>query len=399
MDITPARDGLWLGGHGKTRRSRGVRDPLCVRSLYLSQANVSVSLSCLDLIGLRKVHVDQIRERLTETLPSEGNLVFTTHTHDAPDTLGYWGRRLLGLVPLGSGIDPAYMEHVQTRTADCIRAAKERAVPVRAFAGREDAPKDLTRNLRREGYKEDRVLVLLLRDETGHTVAVLSNYPCHPQVLGRDNQRVSAEFLTDLHKKVESRLGGVSIFIQNALGGMVTGGIPEGRGKADLKEKERFIEYLGRTLGEIVVKALEENAEPLPGSQGLRFTRREFAVPLRNRKMLLAARRGFLPATPEEIRTRQLTTETSLIELGPVRMVTLPGEALPELGFHIQNILDCPYPFVLCMGCDELGYILPRDYARNPGYRYENSMSVSPDLAELLLEQIQSLRSYPDPAE
>jgi hypothetical protein len=180
---------------------------------------------------------------------------------------------------------------------------------------------------------------------------------------------------------------------------MVTGGIRREGGKADLSEKESFIEYLGKTLGEIVVKALEENAEPLSGSGPLRFAHREFTVPLKSRKMLLAARRGFLPATPEEIRTRQLCTETSLIEFGPVRMVTVPGEALPELGFRIQDILDCPYPFVLCMGCDELGYILPRHHTRNREYRYENSMSVSPDLVDILLDHIQSLRSHPDPPE
>jgi len=72
-------------------------------------------------------------------------------------------------------------------------------------------------------------------------------------------------------------------------------------------------------------------------------------------------------------------------------MVTVPGEPLPEVGFQIQAILNCPYPFVLSLGCDELGYILPRQYAGRKAYRYENSMSLGPDLTEKLLEELRQM--------
>jgi hypothetical protein len=368
-----------------------VRDPLRVRTLYLSDGCRSVSLSCLDLLGLRKIHVDQIRNRIPESVDREGVLVFTTHTHDAPDTIGYWGPRILGAVPVRSGIDPRYMERVLTRTTDCIGEARRAAVPVRLFASSARAPQYLTRNVRREGFKEDEIQVLQFRDRRNRTVAVLSNYPCHPEMLGHNGRRVSAEFLTDLHRVVESRLGGVSIFFQHALGGMVTGGVTREDGSFDPAQGEPFIALLGETLGTTIVRALEENPEPVELGGGLRFRRREFRVPLRNRKLLLAARMRLIPAHPEEIRERVLRTEASLVGFGPVRMVTVPGEALPELGFQIRSILNRPYPFVLCMGCDELGYILPRRYAANRNYAYENSMSVGPDVADILLDQVRRM--------
>lgn len=389
-DITPAQNGLWLAGHDRTRKSRGIRDPLCVRTLYLSDGRVAVSLSCLDLVGLRKIHVDQIRRRVT-SVPPERNLIFTTHTHDAPDTIGYWGPRLAGVFPLRTGIDPAYLERVQSETAACIEEAREGAVPARVAAACAEAPADLTRNVRRPGFKEDRVLILHFRDLEGRTIATASNYPCHPEMLGHDNLEVSAEFPTDLHRVVEARLGGVSVFFQQALGGMVTGGAARDDGSFDRRRGEPFIRFLGETLGTLIVEALEGQAEPLRLPEGIRFQRREFRFPLENRKLRLAARLGLIPAHPEELQAGALTTETSLLEFGPVRLVTVPGEALPELGFHIQAILNCRYPFVLCLGCDELGYILPARYRKDPAYRYENSMSAGPELADILLEHIRQM--------
>jgi len=388
MDITPAQDGLWLAGHARLRKASGIRDPLCVRTLYLSDGETALSFSCLDLVGLRKIHVDQIRKRASGTLPAEGILIFTTHTHDAPDTIGYWGKRLFNVLPVQTGIDPDYMEKVQSQTAASIQAARQQAVPVKVFAACAEAPEDLTRNVRREGFKEDRVFMLRFCDEQDHTVAVLSNYPCHPEMLGHDNLEVSAEFLTDLHRTVEEALGGVSVFLQQALGGMVTGGVSLNDGSFDRSSGEPFIPHLGESLGKLIVGALEDGSESVAPDGRIRFVRREFLVPLKNRKLLLAARMGIIPAQPEELKTRRLLTETSFVEFGPVRMATVPGEALPELGFQIQAILNCPYPFVLCMGCDELGYILPRRYQKDRNYRYENSMSVGPDLSDLLLEEI-----------
>jgi hypothetical protein len=141
----------------------------------------------------------------------------------------------------------------------------------------------------------------------------------------------------------------------------------------------------------LIVSALEQDAEPLDPDVHLRFARREFGVTVNSGKRRLAARLGLMGTEREEIGSQKRTTETSLLEFGPVCMVSVPGEALPELGFHIQAILNCPYPFVLCMGCDDLGYILPRAYVRNRRYRHERSMCVSPGLSDVLLEQIRQM--------
>ncbi len=388
LEITPERDGLWLAGHGRPRRFSGVRDPLWVRTLYLEGGDFSAALSCLDLVGLRKVHVDQVRRRAAAILPPDRLLLFATHTHDAPDTIGYWGPRLWGVIPRGSGLDPDYLDQVEERTVESLRQAKANAVPVEVDAACAEVPAELTRNVRRPRFKEDNVYVLRFRDPGGRTVAVLSNYPCHPEMLGASNRRISAEFPGELHRVVEAGLGGVSIFFQHALGGLVTGaGLPEGRPPPP-EEAEALLVRLGTTLGQKIVEALERGGDPVDLGLGLRLARRTFTVPLKNRRLYRAARFGLIPVSREELEARLLRTETSLLELGPVRMVTVPGEPLPEVGFQIQAILNCRYPFVLSLGCDQLGYLVPRRYAGLRKYRYENAMSVGPETVDRLLEEI-----------
>ncbi len=391
-DITPLRDGMPLAGHRRRRVAAGVRDPLHVRTLFLSSGGVEISLSVLDLIGLRRVHVDGIRSRLKDVCSPGGVLVFCTHTHSAPDTIGLWGPTLLGLWLKGPAVDPQYIEHVQSQTAACIREARERAVPASMKVGCVEMPRNLTQNVRRPGFKEDNLTVVHFADAEGRTLAVLSNYPCHPELLGSDNLRVSADFPAALHRVVEGELGGVSLFFQHALGGLVTGGELALDG-AKSRAGDAAADRMGEALGRGIVEAVRLRSSPVEPREPLRFARREFSVPALNRRLWLAARRGRFPLDAQERAGRTVRTEVALLQRGPVRMVTLPGEALPEIGFHVQAILNCRYPILLCLGSDELGYILPERYAGLRNYRYENAMSLGPALTARLLEEIRVLAS------
>ncbi|MEW6439619.1 MAG: hypothetical protein AB1640_01670 [bacterium] len=391
-DITPAQDGLWLAGHGRGRRAEGVRDPLAVRTLYLSDGAVELSLSSVDLIGLRKCQVDEIRRRIGDLVPANNVLVFATHTHSAPDTIGCWGPRRPGLLPFRAGTDPGYLERVFSAAVESISEARANAAPANASVACAEMPADLTRNVRRARFKEDNAHVLRLRSEQDKTLAVLINYPCHPQALGPGNRRISADFVADLHRVVEAETGGMSIFLQQALGGRVTAGAQQTPGSRPSPDStDAAARRLGEAIGTGISEALRNGGRALPPEARLHVTRKELEVPLRNPRLRAADGVGRAPATREELRDRALATETTLIELGPVRMVTVPGEALPELGFQIQAILNCRFPFVLCLGCDELGYILPRRYENHPRYRYERSFSVAPDLGDILLEKIRQM--------
>jgi hypothetical protein len=88
----------------------------------------------------------------------------------------------------------------------------------------------------------------------------------------------------------------------------------------------------------------------------------------------------------------RVVTDVSLLDLGPVRLVAVPGELLPEPGMYLRAALGVPYRFLIGLADDELGYLLPSHafiYPRDPlrpGDHYEETMSVSRYVLPLLAE-------------
>ena len=81
-----------------------------------------------------------------------------------------------------------------------------------------------------------------------------------------------------------------------------------------------------------------------------------------------------------------------MLDLGSARLVTVPGELLPEPGMHLRQALGVPYRFLIGLADDELGYLLPSHafaFPRNPfrpGDHYEETMSMSRYATPLLAE-------------
>ena len=85
--------------------------------------------------------------------------------------------------------------------------------------------------------------------------------------------------------------------------------------------------------------------------------------------------------------------KVNLARFGPVGLATLPGEALPEVGFAVKKMLDMPYSWVLNLANDELGYLLPENFWQDPRYRCECSMSPGSGVTPLILEKLKELQS------
>jgi len=131
----------------------------------------------------------------------------------------------------------------------------------------------------------------------------------------------------------------------------------------------------------------------------------------------------------DESNIPDLLTEMNLIDIGPIRMLTVPGELFPELaiggydgsrvGSTLEEIIDSDNPnppdlsaapegpylkdqmgfdynWILGLGNDEIGYLVPEyDYQlheRNPyldepeGDHYEETNSVGPNAVPRVLE-------------
>jgi hypothetical protein len=385
LRITPP-DGVVLAGHGFNKRARGRLDDLWARALYLDSGPEALVLVSVDLIGLSLPRVERIRARVSRQHP-ERILIAATHNHAGPDTLGLWGPAALGLLPVKSGMDPAYMEWLEERVARVIRRAVASARPARLYAGRFELPAGLAQNLREPEDVPRQAQVLRLADRRdGSTLATVVHWGCHAESLQDWNQLLSADFPGVLYAELEDALGGVAMFVSGPAGGMVE---PANDPLASEPARLAFRVRLGGALAGGAIRQAVAGMREIPLS-ALRVRSRRVDIAVQVGGLLdLAFGLGLLD--PRPLVDGRLTTEVALVELGPVRLATLPGEPTPELGRAFEAVLGGEFRWVVGLVQDELGYLLSARQWAEPAFEYERSMSLGPGAAQQLLGAVEAL--------
>lgn len=362
VDVTPSSP-AYMAGFKINKRHTEVNDPITVRALALRRGELTVVLVGCDLIGLHHYQVEEIRRRLRGVVAPEALLVAATHNHAGPDTLGMWG-----LPPLWSGLEAPVVERVLAGVVSAVESAVLRLRPVRARWGEAEAPaKGISRN-RREPELIDRRIRVLALDSSEGPVATLIHFACHPETLGSSNTIMSAGFPGVLCAEVEAaRPGSVSIFLNGALGGMVT----VDRRERNLSEMKR----IGSTLAQLSLAAIEK-APPLLGAPALVVARRRVQVPVQPRVFHLAASLGVFG--PRPFREGYTESEVWGLRLGKAVLVSAFGEVLPKLGFELGELNTGDPALLVGLGNDELGYLIHEQDVLDERYDYELGVSPGP---------------------
>ena len=369
VSITP-REPILLGGFGLLRESLGAHDPLYARALALECGGARVVLVACDLIGLHHSTVCAVRERLRDVVSPGAVLVCATHTHSGPDTLGLWG-----LPPLISGVDDAYLEELIQGIALAARRALAALEPAQLRWGCAQAPAVGISYNRRDPDTVDRtVTALALERLDGSSLATLVHYACHPEALGSANRWVSADFAGPLCAEVEARRPGVALFVNGALGAMVT--------TAESEHSFAEATRIGEAIARLADQALVER--PAIREATLLCARAELEVPVDNWRYTLADWGGVFP--DRDFHGGRTQSELWGLRLGPWVLLSVPGEASPQLGFELEDRAPSQ-PFTLAgLGNDELGYLLHEDQWEDSRYRYERTVSPGLPAAALVRE-------------
>jgi len=378
VDITPEMP-VYLAGFGPHRLSKGVHDPLYARILII-KANETIGLVSLDLLGIWPREIEEIREATRSFLG--GRLIIAcTHNHSGPDLIGAWGPSLLRLrlLPYKSGVNRDYLNFLKERVIEGIKAAygNLRRAELRFSSLTVEG---IAKNIRSPASLDKELVVMQLRAISGGVIATVINFACHAEVLGSDNRWITADFPGYLYKKVEESLGGITLFFNGALGGMVTAEVTE----HSFSEARRIGESLALQVLEAVKRAEDS---PLPS---ISWNSREVFIPFENWRYRLARCFGIIERRLYE---GKLRTEITVVEIGKGQIVTIPGELLPNLGLQIKAMMKAPYRMIFCVAGDELGYILSEKDFSKKLYSYERSMSVSRKAWPLLLQGLRPLLS------
>jgi hypothetical protein len=94
-----------------------------------------------------------------------------------------------------------------------------------------------------------------------------------------------------------------------------------------------------------------------------------------------------------------VTTQVNLVNLGNAQILTIPGEALPNIGYYLKRKMRGEHNLLFGLTNDAFGYIFTKeDFAGFKRYEYVSSTSLGERTGEILVnEAIQFIRECPAP--
>jgi hypothetical protein len=363
-------DGVWLFGGG--RAAKGVTSDIEVRAMAFIEGDVSVVIAYIDSIGMLSSDFDVIRaDPRVAALGIDHVLLGTTHGHETPDMIGLWGptvgvtgRQMFVIDRLVNAAAEAIVEAYDGAQPAQLQVASTKLIndPSSATSLTDDYNKDI-----RDPIIMDPTLTIarfVKASAPTETIGTLVNWGNHPEVARSDAAlagNITAHYPGYLRTAIENGLspadsfyaqpalaglGGVCMFVQGALGGQI-GSLhnthpKEPDGTPYNVESDHMEQLLGRNAAARALIALRDTGETtsvLP----LAVKSAKFAARLDNTLFHVAVLVGIFgdsdnlligydkDKTIEEGNYPWLPLRSTFVQIGPIGIVSAPGELHPEL--------------------------------------------------------------------
>jgi len=265
-----------------------------------------------------------VRQRV-RGIPLANILIGATHNHSAPDCYGF---------PDQTGkttADIQYLDGVCKKLADAINETVEKLSPSLVKIATGKARGKIAYNYYAEQLYDPRCDVIQILDGQREPVATLVNYACHPEVIGPDQGILCPDFVGPLYERIRERNGGTGIFMNGALGGMVTADCrgPDGKDIQTWSECVRIGRLLADEALRIVASApVQPNPRLFCGHTTIKF-------PVENDALRAVVQMSPLGFELDE--SGCIGTQVNVVNLGNAQMLTIPGEALPNMGYYLKR--------------------------------------------------------------
>jgi hypothetical protein len=362
------------GGVGPSHAVNRMEGDLTVRALVLGQEGTLVAIVSADFLGFPAVLGNRVRAAVKE-IPAQNILIGATHTHSAPDCYGF---------PDEAGRttrDSRYVEQVCAQMITALREAATNLVPARLKIATGEAKGRIAYNYYAEQLYDPRCHVIQALDTSGKVIATLVNYAIHPEVLGSRAGVCSPDLVGPLYARLAEKGGGTGIFMNSAEGGMVTADnrLPGGKEARGWGECQR----IGKLLADEALRIVSDAPEQV--SSRLFCAARALSLPVDS--PLMRALVKSLPGSPGADAT-SLTTQLNVINLGNAQILTIPGEALPNIGYYLKRKMHGENNLLFGLTNDAFGYILTKeDYDSFKRYDYISRTSLGERTGEILVSE------------
>ena len=386
--ITPEQLLPISGGVGPGRTPTGKQGELTARAIVFEQGETKVAIVQLDSLGFPSVLCARVHKQAPR-IPAENILIGSTHTHSAPDCYGF-----PGLDGKTSG-NLEYMDFVCNQAAKALNEAIDNLQPAHLKIATGEAEGKIAFNYYAPELYDPRMSVIQAISPEGKTIGTLVNYAVHPEVLGTGAGLLSPDLIGPLCDKLEADLGGMGMFMNGAQGGMITADnrnlnkpTDPIKGKFDdintWDECIRIGELMATEAQRIVAKA-QPQKDPAVVCKSL-----EVKFPVTSELMWIIILGS--PLKYPHNKDKTVTTRMNLVNIGDAQILTIPGEALPNIGYYLKRHMKGKHTLLFGLTNDAFGYILTKvDFNSFTRYDYISRTSLGEMSGEVLIESALTL--------
>jgi len=323
---------------------------LTVRALVFEEGGTRVAIVSGDFLGFPSTLGNKVRAKVNG-IPPENILIGATHCHSAPDCYGFPDGKG------GSASDPKYLALVVTRMAEAINEAVSKLQPASLKIATGEAKGKIAFNYYAPQLYDPRCNVIQALDASGKPFATLVNYAIHPEVLGPGVGILSPDLIGPLCDRIKENGGGTAIFMNSAQGGMVTADNRNPDGKSgDMRTWSECLR-IGQLLADEALRIiLDAQVQPKPK---LFCAAKTISFPVDSpllRAIMKASPNGIPGGEPGKV-----TTQLNVVNVGNAQILTIPGEALPNIGYYLKRKMHGESNLLFGLTNDAFGYILTKE--------------------------------------
>jgi hypothetical protein len=264
--------------------------------------------------------------------------------------------------------------------AEAIEEAASHLQPASLKIATGEAKGKIAYNYYADQLYDPRCSVIQAIDGTGKPFATLVNYAIHPEVLGSGVGLCSPDLIGPLYDEIKEKGGGIGIFMNSAQGGMVTAD-----NRASGGDSRTWSECL--RIGKLLA------------DEALRIV--DGAAPQAAPKLFCAAKKMTLPVDSPLMRALMkqmpsqksapadsVSTQVNVVNVGDAQILTIPGEALPNIGYYLKRKMHGRNNLLFGLTNDAYGYILTReDFDSFKRYSYVSRTSLGERTGQIFVDE------------
>jgi hypothetical protein len=378
------------GGIGTPKKATEKKGDLFVRAFVLEKGTTRIAIVSVDNLGWPSVLGNKSRA-LIKSVPPGNVLIGATHTHSGPDAYGFPDQSGKALADL------PYLEKCVAQIAEAVEEAVKNLQPAGLKVAVGEAKGKIAFNYYAADLYDPRCGVIQAIASAGvnkgKPIVTLVNYAIHPEVIGSGRGILSPDLCGPLYDKIESQTGGMAIFMNGAQGGMVTADVRR-EGGTEANTWEECIR-IGELLGDEALRIV--GTAPTLENPSVYCASRQIEFPIESDMMKYIIKNS--PLGYKLTRSDQVITQLNLLNIGPAQILTIPGEALPNIGYYVKRHMNTKFPFLFGLTNDAFGYMLTKvDFNSFKRYEYISRTSLGEMTGEIYMEQaLKTVAESPKP--